>query len=138
MIRIVEMKRRVVLLTLFIVSGYCNIASAITLKDALQNAYLYSETVGIKEHMKDFGTINLEEAIVGFVPTLTLSWRQVRMSAAILKRQRRYFLFLHVKNRLGSAKTRSRNDISSLPTFLPSGTGNSIFCWMCSSRNTST
>ena len=22
--------------------------------------------------------------------------------------------------------------------FLPSGTGNSIFCWMCSSRNTST
>ena len=60
------MKRRVVLLTLFIVSGYCNIASAITLKDALQNAYLYSETVGIKEHMKDFGTINLEEAIIGF------------------------------------------------------------------------
>ena len=35
---------------------------------------MYSETVGIKEHMKDLGTINLEEAIVGFVPTLTLSW----------------------------------------------------------------
>ena len=74
MIRIVKMKRLIVLLVLFVAYEYGNTTNAITLKDALQNAYLYSETVGIKEHMKDFGTINLEEAIVGFVPTLTLSW----------------------------------------------------------------
>ena len=71
---IIKMRRLVVLLVLFVAYEYGNTTNAITLKDALQNAYLYSETVGIKEHMKDFGTINLEEAIVGFVPTLTLSW----------------------------------------------------------------
>ena len=48
---------------------------AITLKDALDKAYKNSETVEMKEKLRDFGDINRDTAILALFPTVQLDYQ---------------------------------------------------------------
>ena len=50
-------------------------AEAITLKEALEKAYKNSETVEMKEKLRDFGDINRDTAILALFPTVQLDYQ---------------------------------------------------------------
>ena len=54
-------------------------AEAITLKEALEKAYENSETVEMKEKLRDFGDINRDTAILALLPTVQLDWQSQKI-----------------------------------------------------------
>ena len=63
-----------VLLATFLFAKIGN-ANAITLKDAIEKAYKNSETVEMKEKLRDFGDINRDTAILALFPTVQLDYQ---------------------------------------------------------------
>ena len=49
-------------------------AKAITIQEAIRLAYKNSETIGIKRQQADFGKINFQSSILGFLPSVSTSY----------------------------------------------------------------